>query len=126
MTIQDIFSDPDIRWHQRFDVDGETSPGYHDMNVLMTSAQLPEDLSGVTVIDIGTTNGATAFECERRGAKEVVLDLKNSPDILVLRWSSYKHRSTSSQASSEVKLLTIASFGGFSITCAIHYSALMH
>jgi tRNA (mo5U34)-methyltransferase len=81
MTINDIFLDPSIRWHQRFDVDGVTSPGYHDMNVLMSSAQMPDNLSGVTVIDIGTTNGATAFECERRGAKEVVAVDLCGPDI---------------------------------------------
>lgn len=71
MSIQEIFDDPSIRWHQRFKVDGIYSPGYHDIDVLMSDAEIPLDLKGKTVIDIGTTNGATAFECERRGAKQV-------------------------------------------------------
>ena len=81
MSIQDIYSDSSIRWHQRFDIDGVTSPGYHDMDVLMEAAQLPSDLTGLTVIDIGTTNGATAFECERRGASKVVAVDICGPDL---------------------------------------------
>ena len=81
MSINEIYEDPQIRWHQRFQIDGVMSPGYHDMNVLMEAAQLPQDLTGVTVIDIGTTNGATAFECERRGAKKVVAVDLCSPEL---------------------------------------------
>jgi tRNA (mo5U34)-methyltransferase len=72
MSINEIYEDPRIRWHQRFEIDGVTSPGYHDMDNLIQIAQLPTDLSGLTIIDVGTTNGATAFECERRGAEKVV------------------------------------------------------
>lgn len=38
----------------------------------MQTAEIPADLSGMRVLDIGTTNGGTAFECERRGARSVV------------------------------------------------------
>ena len=33
---------------------------------------LPEDLSGLTVLDVGAWDGFFSFECERRGAERVV------------------------------------------------------
>jgi len=72
MAVVDIFENPNIRWHQRFTIDGVSSPGYHDMDLLISSAEVPNDLAGLSVLDVGTTNGAAAFECEKRGAKEVV------------------------------------------------------
>ena len=72
MAVVDIFENPNIRWHQRFTIDGVSSPGYHDMDLLISSAEVPNDLTGFSVLDVGTTNGAAAFECEKRGAKEVV------------------------------------------------------
>lgn len=72
MEIEEVFANPNIRWHQRFTIDGITSPGYHDMNLLISNAEVPADLTGFSVLDIGTTNGAAAFECEKRGAREVV------------------------------------------------------
>ncbi|MCF3627080.1 hypothetical protein L2E65_20140 [Planktothrix agardhii 1801] len=62
MSIQEIFDDPSIRWHQRFEVDGIYSPGYHNIDVLMSDAEIPLDLKGKTVIDIGTTNASPIFE----------------------------------------------------------------
>lgn len=60
-------------WHQRFRLAGGVyTPGANDIESHWQRAGLPDDLSGKTVIDIGTTNGGAAFECERRGAKRVV------------------------------------------------------
>jgi tRNA (mo5U34)-methyltransferase len=39
---------------------------------LLPRLNLPADLTGKTVLDIGTWDGFMAFECERRGAKKVV------------------------------------------------------
>jgi tRNA (mo5U34)-methyltransferase len=39
---------------------------------LCDAAGLPQDLSGQSVLDIGTTNAGTAFEVERRGASRIV------------------------------------------------------
>ena len=33
---------------------------------------MPEDLTGKRVLDIGAWNGCLSFECERRGAREVI------------------------------------------------------
>ena len=63
----------DFVWHQRFElVGGVYAPGASDIPWLMRQAALPERLDDATVLDIGTTNGGAAFECERRGARRVV------------------------------------------------------
>ncbi len=63
----------DFIWHQRFDLgEGVFSPGVSNMPWLWEKAGVSDDLTGKTVLDIGTTNGATAFMAERRGAKRVV------------------------------------------------------
>ncbi len=60
-------------WHQRFElVPGVWTPGVSSVDWYCEMAQLPADLSGRTVLDIGTSNGGTAFELERRGAARVV------------------------------------------------------
>jgi len=63
----------DFVWHQRFELCEEVfSPGANDVGFLMGAAELPEDLRGASVLDIGTTNGGAAFMAERRGAERVV------------------------------------------------------
>jgi tRNA (mo5U34)-methyltransferase len=60
-------------WHQRFELaPGVWTPGVSSVEWLCALAQLPGDLSGLTVLDVGTTNAGTAFELERRGAQRVV------------------------------------------------------
>jgi len=60
-------------WHQRFElVPGVATPGVNDIGWLSAQAELPADMTGLSALDIGTTNGAMAFECERRGAGRVV------------------------------------------------------
>lgn len=63
----------DFIWHQRFELaPGVWTPGVSPVAWMCQTANLPEDLSGRTVLDIGTTNAGTAFEVERRGASRVV------------------------------------------------------
>ena len=59
-------------WHQRFELaPGVWTPGVNDIAWLLDAASFPNDLSGKSVLDIGTTNGAMAFEAERRGSTDV-------------------------------------------------------
>jgi len=68
-----LASRSDFVWHQRFDLgSGVLSPAVHDIEWLLDVAGDPMDLTGMTVLDIGTANGAAAFIAERRGAQEVV------------------------------------------------------
>lgn len=63
----------DFTWHQRFALAaGVFTPGVSDIGFLLQAARVPERLDDATVLDIGTTNGGAAFECERRGAARVV------------------------------------------------------
>jgi tRNA (mo5U34)-methyltransferase len=63
-------------WFHSLDVgDGIVTPGAVPVvyeHQLLKAIQLPQRLDGLRVLDIGTYDGLYAFECERRGAAEVV------------------------------------------------------
>jgi tRNA (mo5U34)-methyltransferase len=62
-----------IHWHQRWEVfEGVYLPGRNDVHRLLEYVGLPADLTGKRVLDVGAWNGGFSFECERRGASEVV------------------------------------------------------
>jgi tRNA (mo5U34)-methyltransferase len=62
-----------IHWHQRWEVfDGVYLPGRNDVQTILEYVGLPDDLTGKRVLDVGAWNGGFSFECERRGASEVV------------------------------------------------------
>ena len=68
-----LIRDARFIWHQRFRLTGDLyTPGVSDVELLFERSELPHDLTGATVLDVGTTNGGAAFEAERRGAREVV------------------------------------------------------
>ncbi len=75
----------DIVWHQRFTLpDGAQTPGTNDVEWLWRISGLPTDLTGRTVLDVGTTNGGTAFLAERLGAARVV-----ATDIVDANWFGF-------------------------------------
>jgi len=51
---------------------GITTPGRAAERNVLPFLGIPEDLSGMSVLDIGCWDGFFSFECERRGAKRVV------------------------------------------------------
>lgn len=51
---------------------GVVTPGIDDPRDRLPLLALPEDLSGLTVLDVGAWDGFFSFECERRGAARVV------------------------------------------------------
>jgi tRNA (mo5U34)-methyltransferase len=62
-----------VQWHQRWELfDGVHLPGRNDVGDILNHVGLPQDLTGRRVLDIGAWNGGFSFECERRGASEVV------------------------------------------------------
>jgi len=72
-------------WHQRFQLTPEVyTPGANDIQFLLGSAQLPQDLNGASVLDIGATNGGLAFEMERLGAERVL-----TVDIYTSDWFGF-------------------------------------
>jgi tRNA (mo5U34)-methyltransferase len=70
-------------WHQRWEIfQNVFTPGRNPIIDLMSSAAVPADLSGKRVLDIGAFNCCCSFECERRGAAEVVaLDLQDPNEL---------------------------------------------
>ncbi len=72
-ALSELASRTDFLWHQRFELgQGIVTPGISDVAFLFAQAGVPSDLSGLSALDIGTTNGGAAFELERRGADPVV------------------------------------------------------
>jgi tRNA (mo5U34)-methyltransferase len=67
----DFFAD--VHWHQRWEIfPGVFVPGRNPVDFICAAVQLPSDLTGKRVLDVGAWNGCFSFECERRGAAEVV------------------------------------------------------
>ncbi len=66
------------RWWHSLDLgNGFVTPGaipLHEMQANFAYLQLPENLSGKRVLDIGCWDGFYSFECERRGADVVAVD----------------------------------------------------
>ena len=61
-------------WHQKWEIfPGVYTPGINDVGLLLSLAQLPRDLAGKRVLDIGAWNGCISFECERRGAEVLAI-----------------------------------------------------
>ena len=92
----------DFVWHQRFELaPGVWTPGSSDVDWLCHQAGIPADLSGRTVLDVGTTNAGTAFELERRGAARVVAvdivepDWHGVPALIRLLGSEVEYRQVS-------------------------------
>ena len=62
-----------VNWYHRIDLgDGIVTPGVDDSPNRMAPLELPSDLSGKSVLDIGAWDGVFTFEAERRGASRVL------------------------------------------------------
>ena len=68
-------------WHHAFEIyPGLITPGTYDPNFLLDKARLPADLSGMRVLDIGTSDGFFALTLTRRGAEVVAVDYRSKRD----------------------------------------------
>lgn len=77
MTAPTSFSEKDFfknfYWHQRWELfKGMFTPGRNPIDQICKNIKLPDDLRGKRVLDIGAWNGCFSFECERRGANEIM------------------------------------------------------
>ena len=71
-----------IHWHQSWEVfRGFSTPGRNRISFYCAKTRLPTDLKGKRVLDIGAWNGCFSFECERRGASEVVAYSLENPVV---------------------------------------------
>ena len=68
----DTFFAGDV-WHQKWEIFRDVfTPGRNPIDHLCQCLGLPENLTGKRVLDIGAWNGCLSFECERRGAAEII------------------------------------------------------
>jgi tRNA (mo5U34)-methyltransferase len=58
-----------------------TTPGMFDLRPYVDRYGIPEDLTGLRVLDVGTFEGFWAFELERRGADVVALDVDTIQEL---------------------------------------------
>ncbi len=62
-----------IHWRHQIDLgNGIITPGEAAVDIKLNGLNLPRDLTGRTVLDIGSWDGFFAFECEKRGAVDVL------------------------------------------------------
>jgi tRNA (mo5U34)-methyltransferase len=62
-----------VNWYHRIDLgDGIVTPGVDDPARRLEDLDIPADLGGKSVLDIGAWDGFFSFEAERRGARRVL------------------------------------------------------
>lgn len=60
-------------WYHRVEVaPGVITPGHNDGKLTLEQMRLPDDCTGLRVLDVGARDGYFSFLCEQRGAAEVV------------------------------------------------------
>jgi len=68
-------------WYHTIELpDGTVTDGRFDHRPLVRHYGLPESMSGMRALDVGTADGFWAFEMERRGAEVVALELPRMSD----------------------------------------------
>jgi tRNA (mo5U34)-methyltransferase len=69
-------------WYHTLDLgDGLITPGLYDYRETLGSFGFPEDMAGMTVLDVGSATGFFAFEFERRGARVISVELPSLRDL---------------------------------------------
>jgi SAM-dependent methyltransferase len=69
-------------WYHTVDLGhGLITPGLHDYRGSLPDFQFPNDMRGMTVLDVGSATGFFAFEFERRGARVISTELPSLNDL---------------------------------------------
>lgn len=86
-SVREAFSEEEIRakiatvafWFHQIEVaPGIVTPGVDRSAYKLQRLNLPADMTGKRVLDIGAFDGFFSFECERRGAEVVAIDAMHS------------------------------------------------
>ena len=68
-------------WYHTVDLgNGLITPGDYDYRASVSNFRFPEDMRGMSVLDVGSATGFFAFEFERRGAEVVSVELPSIAD----------------------------------------------
>jgi tRNA (mo5U34)-methyltransferase len=69
-------------WYHTIDLgDGIVTPGMYDYRETISSFRFPDNMTGMTVLDVGSATGFFAFEFERRGARVISVELPSLRDL---------------------------------------------
>ena len=72
----------ELQWYHSIELaPGVVTEGMYDLRPLVDRYRLPDDLSGVRALDVGTFDGFWAFELERRGADVTALDIDRTQQM---------------------------------------------
>ena len=63
-------------WYHCLDLLGHRTPGVYDMAAVVEHYHLPPDLPGLSVLDVGASNGYFSFLFESRGGQVVATELE--------------------------------------------------
>jgi tRNA (mo5U34)-methyltransferase len=70
------------RWYHTLELQpGVWTEGWFDLRDAVRHYGLPENMTGMRVLDVGTWDGFWAFEFERRGADVVAIDLDDEREL---------------------------------------------
>lgn len=62
-------------WYHKIEImPGIITPGINESKIVLERLKIPEDCSGLRVLDLGTRDGFFAFEFEKRGAEVIAMD----------------------------------------------------
>lgn len=65
-------------WHHQFEIiPGVRTKGNYDPAPLWATLDLPKDLTGKSLADVGASNGYFSFEAHKRGARVVAFDFRH-------------------------------------------------
>ena len=65
-------------WHHDFEIiPGVRTNGAYDPSNLWNELRLPQDMSGLSLADVGASNGFFSFEACKRGARVVAFDFRH-------------------------------------------------
>ena len=68
-------------WYHTIELpDGTVTPGAFDHRALVAGYGFPDDMTGLTALDVATFDGFWAFEMEKRGARVSAIDLARHND----------------------------------------------
>jgi tRNA (mo5U34)-methyltransferase len=68
--------DPLLFWYHTIDLgDGLVTPGTFDYRASLAEFRFPDDMSGMSALDVGSASGFFAFELERRGAAVTSIEI---------------------------------------------------
>lgn len=71
-----------LYWYHTVDLgEGLVTPGTYDYRASLSNFDFPDDMDGMTVLDVGSATGFFAFEFEKRGAHVVSVEVSSVDEV---------------------------------------------